>query len=335
MNTPLESNAEYFADLAGRHGDNAPRRYILLSIAAAVITITLKAVAFLLTGSVGLFSDAAESVINLVAALFAFGALTVAARPADREHAYGHHKAEYFASGLESSLILVAAAAIAYAAWGRLWAPQPLENVAVGLAVTAVATAVNGGVAAVLIRAGSRLRSITLRADGHHLLTDVWTSVGVILGVLLVQLTGLNVLDPIVAFLVAGNIVFTGVRLLRDSAYGLLDTVLPAADLQRVTEILARYEAEGIAFHALRTRVAGQRRFISMHVLVPGVWTIQRGHSLCEKIETEIIHALPLTTVFTHLEPREDPRSMDDQGLDRAAPRRPAERPARDEVQAR
>lgn len=293
------------------------RSYITLSIIAAILTIALKSGAYLLTGSVGLLSDAAESLINLVAALVAFWLLTVAARPADEEHSYGHSKAEYFSSGVESSLILLAAIGIGWTAFNRLLAPQPLENVGIGLAVSLVATGINGVVAVVLLRAGRQLSSITLTADAHHLLTDVWTSIGILVGVVLVQFTGWLVLDPVIALLMAVNIVWTGFRLLRDSALGLLDTALPRKDREVIGHVTARYQAEGIRFHALRTRMAGQRRFISMHVLVPGSWSVQRGHALCEQIEQAIIQDLPRSTVFTHLEPLEDPVSFQDQGLDR------------------
>ncbi len=271
----------------------------------------------MLTGSVGMLSDAAESVINLLAAGLGFWLLTVAARPPDEEHAYGHTKAEYFASGAESTLILVAAVAIAWAAWGRLLSPQTLDNVWIGLAVSLVASVVNGVVAYILFGAGRRLNSITLRADANHLVTDVWTSAGVLVGVVLVQITGWLILDPLIAFLVAANIAWTGARLLNDSAHGLLDTALPQADLDTIAKVQATYRAQGIDFHALRTRQAGQRRFISMHVLVPGAWTVYRGHALCERIERDIIAALPRSTVFTHLESLEDPTSFTDQGLDR------------------
>lgn len=294
------------------------RMYIVLSILGAVVTIGLKAGAWLLTGSVGLLSDAAEGLINLAAALVAFWMLTVAARPPDEEHAYGHTKAEYFSSGVESSLILVAAAAIAWFAIGRLWNPQPLENVGLGLGVSVVASLINGGVAFVLLRAGRKLNSITLTADGRHLLTDVWTSAGVLVAVLLVGLTGWLILDPLIALVVAVNIVFTGMHLLSDSAHGLLDTALPPADQAVIASVQAHYrEAEGIDFHALRTRQAGQRRFISMHVLVPGDWSVERGHTLCESIEHDLIARLPKTTVFTHLESLQDPASWEDMELDR------------------
>ncbi len=293
------------------------RSYVVLAIGAAVLTIGLKLAAYLVTGSVGLFSDAAESLVNLVTALVAFWALTQAARPPDEEHAYGHFKAEYFSSGLESALILVAALGIAVTAWGRLANPQPLENVPIGLAVSAIATVINGLVAIVLLRAGQRLRSITLRADAHHLLTDVWTSLGIFAGVLLVTWTGWLVLDPLIAIVVAANITWTGLRLLNDTAHGLLDTALPLREQQGVTEVLDRYRERGIEFHAVRTRVAGQHRFVSMHVLVPGSWSVHRGHALCEEIEHDLLKLLPSSTIFTHLEPLEDPVSWEDQHLHR------------------
>ena len=294
------------------------RFYAMLSIAAAVVTIGLKFGAYLVTGSVGLFSDAAESVVNLVAAVAALWALIFAARPPDEEHAFGHNKAEYFSSGLESALILIAAAGIGYTAWGRLIEPQPLQNVGVGLIITLVAAVLNGGVAMALLRAGRRLRSITLRADAQHLLTDVWTSLGVVAGVLTAQLTGWYVLDPLIALLVAANIVWTGVRLLNDTAHGLLDTALPPEEQETIRKVLTRYEERGTRFHALRTRASGQRRFVSMHVLVPGKWTVQRGHDLSEKIEKDLAESLGgNTTFFIHLEPSEDPASFEDQSLDR------------------
>jgi cation diffusion facilitator family transporter len=302
------------------HRSVAPsaRSYALLSVGAALVTIILKASAYWLTGSVGLLSDAVESLVNLAAALIAVWALTLASRPPDAEHAYGHTKAEYFASAVEGVLILVAAVGIGLTAWERLLHPWPLEQVWLGLAISLAAAAINGAVALVLLRAGQRLRSITLTADAHHLLTDVWTSAGVVVGLVLVQLTGWLMLDPLIALLVAANIVWTGVRLLRDTGYGVLDTALPPADQARIVAVLAPYQDMGIVFHALRTRTAGQRRFVSLHVLVPGGWTVQRGHALAEQIEQSIIAALPRTTVFTHLEPLEDPVSWEDQSLDRA-----------------
>ena len=241
-----------------------------------------------------------------------------AASPPDEKHAFGHNKAEYFSSGLESALIIIAAVWIGATAWGRLMDPQPLQNVGLGLSVTLVAAALNGGVALVLLRAGRRLRSITLRADAQHLLTDVWTSVGVVVGIMMVQLTRWLVLDPLIAFLVAANIVWTSVRLLRDIAQGLLDRALPPEEMKKISGVLSRYEEKDIRFHALRTWAAGQRRFVSMHVLVPGRWTVQRGHDLSEKLESELVEVLQgNTTFFIHIEPSEDPVSFADQSLDR------------------
>jgi cation diffusion facilitator family transporter len=297
------------------------RSYAFISIAAASLTIILKFGAYLLTGSIGLYSDAAESIVNLIAALVALWALTLAARPPDDEHAYGHTKAEYFSSGLEGALILLAAASIGFAAWNRIWNPQPLEQLGLGLALSIVSAVINGIVAMVLLRAGKRFRSITLEADAHHLLTDVWTTAGVVVGVALVQLTGWLVLDPLIAIFVAVNIVWTGLRLLRETGYGLLDPALSADDQRIINDVLDQYERKGIAFHALRTRLSGPRRFVSMHVLVPGSWTVQRGHDLCEEIELTIAHALPESTIMTHLEPLEDPVAWDDQGLDRVVRR--------------
>jgi cation diffusion facilitator family transporter len=293
------------------------RHYAVLSIVAAVLTIGLKLGAYLLTGSVGLFSDAAESVVNLVAAVAALWALLYASRPPDEEHAFGHDKAEYFSSGLESALILIAAVWIGITAWDRLMDPQPLQNVGIGLSITLVAAALNGGVALVILRAGRRLRSIVLRADAQHLLTDVWTSLGVVLGIATVQLTGWLVLDPLIGLLVTANILWTGVRLLRDTAQGLLDRALPPEDREVISRVLSRYEEKGIKFHALRTRASGPRRFISMHVLVPGEWTVQQGHDLSEQIERDLAEALPQSTFFIHIEPSEDPASFADQSLDR------------------
>lgn len=295
----------------------AARSYIFFSIAAAILTIGLKFGAYFLTGSVGLFSDAAESLVNLVAALFALWALTLAARPPDAAHAFGHSKAEYFSSALEGLLILAAAVSIGFAAWNRLMDPQPIEQFGWGMGLTLLATLINGGVGLMLLRAGRRLRSITLRADAHHLLTDVWTSVGVLLALGLIKFTGWLVLDPVIALVVAVNIVWTGLRLLRETAHGLLDAGLPVQERQVIQGVLAPYQKQGILFHALRTRMAGARCFVSLHVLVPGAWTVRRGHDLCEEIEIAIGRALPGTHVITHLEPLEDPLSWADQELDR------------------
>jgi cation diffusion facilitator family transporter len=293
----------------------SPRTYMLLSVAAAVATIALKTAAWRLTGSVGLLSDAMESGVNLVAALGAFWALTLAAKPADRRHHYGHFKAEYFSSGLESVLILIAALAILYAAVGRLQQPEPLEQLGIGLALSLLATVLNGLVAWMLLQASRRFHSITLRADAHHLLTDVWTSGGVVLGIGLVKITGLTILDPLIAIAVAVNILFVGWKLLHETASGLLDRSLPEPEQEKLDSLLASRETEHIRFHALRTRVAGSRRFVSLHVMVPGNWTVQAGHDFCDQLEREIATTLNRTHVLTHLEPIEDPRSWDDQGF--------------------
>ncbi|MDQ6892523.1 MAG: cation diffusion facilitator family transporter [Acidobacteriota bacterium] len=297
--------------------ERSARSYAALSIGTAVVTIFLKLAAWRMTRSVGLLSDAAESVVNLVAAIIAFWALSVSARPPDEGHPHGHTKAEYFASAAEGFLIFAAAVWIGVAAWSRLHAPQPLERISIGLAVSLAATALNGGVAVVLLAAGRRLHSITLRADGKHLLTDVWTSLGVVAAVLLVHFTGWLILDPLIAFAVAVNILWAGWKLIRESGLALIDAALPDEEQQQVADALSPFQAKGILFHAIRTRVAGPRRFVSLHVLVPGGWTVQRGHDLCEEIEAAVRETLPRATVLTHLEPREDPVSWEDRGLDR------------------
>lgn len=293
------------------------RRFAWLSIAAAVLTIGLKAVAYFLTGSVGLLSDALESFVNLAGALMALAMLTVAARPADEEHPYGHGKAEYFSSGVEGTLILVAAAGIIFTALQRLVTPRPLEQLGSGLLVSLAASLVNLGVALVLLRAARAHHSITLEANAHHLLADVWTSVGVLVGIGVVAISGWQRLDAIVALAVAGNIIWSGLRIVRKSVLGLMDTALPADELAAIQKALARGRQEGVNYHAMRTRQAGARRFMSVHVLVPGDWTVQRGHQLLEQIEAEIREAVPNITVLTHLEAIEDEASWDDASLDR------------------
>jgi cation diffusion facilitator family transporter len=292
-------------------------RFAWLSIAAALATIVLKAAAYYVTGSVGLLSDALESLVNLAAALMALAMLTVAARPPDEMHAYGYSKAEYFSSGAEGALILLAAASIVWTALPRLISPRPLEQVGVGLVVSALAAALNFAVARLLLDAGRRYRSITLEADAHHLMTDVWTSAGVVAAIAVVTLTGWNRLDPIIALTVAVNILWTGLKLLRRSAVGLLDSTLPRAEQEGIREVLSRYLSRGIHYHALRTRHAGARSFISFHVLVPGEWTVQQGHDLLEEMERQIRAAVPGATVFTHLEPIGDPAAWQDLTLDR------------------
>ena len=292
-------------------------RYAWLSIAAAIATILLKGVAWRLTGSVGLLSDAIESFVNLAGALMALWMLTLAAQPADHDHAHGHGKAEYFSSAFEGFLILLAAVSIGYTAIERLMNPQPLEAVAAGLVVSVVASGINFATARTLMQVGRAHNSITLEADAQHLMTDVWTSVGVIAGVGLVWLSGWLWLDPAIALLVAANIVWTGWQLMQRSAAGLMDVSLPAAKLAQVEALLAGYRAQGLDFHALRTRQAGSRAFVILHVLVPGDWSVQQGHDWAERIEADIRNALPNAHVTTHLEPLEDPVSMVDQELDR------------------
>ncbi len=292
--------------------------YAWLSITAAVVTIGLKMVAYLVTGSVGLLSDAMESLINLLGALMALAMLMVSARPADEDHAFGHSKAEYFSSGFEGSLILLAAIGISIAAIDRLLSPKPIEQLGIGVGVSVLASAVNLLVAAALLRAGKRHNSITLQANARHLMTDVWTSGGVLVGIGAVALTGWQRLDPIVALVVAANIVWSGVQIVRDSVSGLMDKALSAEDQDRIREALKLFSQSGMQYHALRTRQAGARRFVSVHVIVPGDWTVHRGHALLEQIENEIRRALPSATVFTHLESLDDPASWQDLTLDRS-----------------
>lgn len=292
-------------------------RYAWLSIAAAIATILLKGAAWWLTGSVGLLSDAIESFVNLAGALMALWMLTLAALPADDDHAHGHGKAEYFSSAFEGFLILLAAFSIGYTAIERFLNPRPLEAVGVGVLISVLASAINFATARTLMKVGRTHNSITLEADAHHLLTDVWTSAGVIAGVGLVWLTGWLWLDPAIALLVAMNIIWTGWHLMRRSAAGLMDASLPAEKLDRIESILAGHRAQGLQFHALRTRQAGNRDFVTLHVLVPGHWTVQQGHDCTERIEADIRGVLLHAHVTTHLEPIDDPVSMVDQELDR------------------
>jgi cation diffusion facilitator family transporter len=303
-------------------------RFAWLSIAAAILTIALKTIAYFLTGSVGLLSDAMESGVNLIGALMALAMLTIAARPADEDHAYGHSKAEYFSSGVEGTLILIAAISIAATAIPRLITPKPLEQVGLGLGVSVAASLINLFVAQVLLRASKKYNSITLEASSHHLMTDVWTSLGVLAGVGAVAVTGWQRLDPIVACLVAANIVWSGFGIVRKSVLGLMDTALPVEDQDKLRKILDAHAQGGVQYHALRTRQSGARQFVSVHILVPGLWTVQHGHHLLESIEADIRRALPGVTALTHLESLNDPASWDDIHLDRAETP-PVEAPAK------
>jgi cation diffusion facilitator family transporter len=293
-------------------------RYAWLSVAAALATIALKTWAWRLTGSVGLLSDAIESLVNLAAALLALSMLRLAARAPDKDHAYGFSKAEYFSAGIEGALIVLAAAGILATALPRLVAPQPLDASLLGLAVNAAASGINLAVALVLIRAGRAHGSITLEADGRHLMTDVWTSVGVLAGVGLVFASGWLILDPLVALAVAVNIIWAGVGLMRRSVAGLLDAALPQADLDTIASIFTEYSRRhGVSFHALRTRRAAARRFVSFHLLVPDEWSVAQAHRLSEEIEERIRELVTGATIDTHIEPISDPASYDDQNLDR------------------
>jgi len=293
------------------------KHYAWLSIAAAIATILLKGIAWKLTGSVGLLSDAIESFVNLAGALMALAMLTLAALPADDNHAHGHSKAEYFSSAFEGFLILLAALSIGYTSIERLINPRALEAVGVGLLVSVVASVINLATAKILMKVGREQNSISLEADAHHLMTDVWTSAGVIAGVGLVWASDWLWLDPVIAMLVALNILWTAWQLMQRSASGLMDASLPAEQLKRIDTLLAAYREQGLDFHAVRTRQSGNRAFVTLHVLVPGHWTVQMGHDWADRIELDIGKAIPRAHITTHLEPKEDPVSMDDQGLDR------------------
>lgn len=291
-------------------------RYALLSIVTSVVVIALKVIAWRVSGSVGLLSDAAESVVNVVAAVGAFVALRVAARPADTDHNFGHTKAEYFSAVFEGAMIVVAAAFIIVAALERLRNPRELESVGLGLAISVFATVINGIVGVILIRAGRRHRSMTLEADGKHLMTDVATTAGVVVGVILVAVTGWLPLDSLIAIAVAVNILVVGGSLVWRSGVGLMDAALPAADRARIDEVLDRYRAEGIDFHDIRSRAAGHERFLQMHMLVPGDWSVQRAHDVTEQVEDDLRASLAHLNVTTHVEPVDDPRAYEPWRLD-------------------
>ncbi len=294
------------------------RKFAYLSIAAAIATISLKLLAYYLTNSVGLLSDALESGVNLIAAVVALFMIILAEKPADEEHAFGHHKAEYFSSAIEGGLIVLAAFSIIWSAIPRIINPAPLQNVGLGLLVAIAASGINLVVALVLLKNGRKNHSIILEADGKHLMTDVYTSAGVLVGIGLVKISGWLVLDAMVAIGVALNILWTGYQLMRRSALGLLDSGIPEADRVKIIKILEPLKQQNLDYHSLLTRQAGQRKFISLHVLMPGKWTIQQGHDKIESIEKDIrdLFDSPVT-VFTHLEPIEDPVSMSDIGIDR------------------
>ena len=294
------------------------KKFAYLSIAAAIATIGLKFFAYTLTGSMGLLSDALESCVNLIAAIVALIMIHISEKPADEGHEFGHTKAEYFSSAIEGGLILVAAFSIIWSAAPKLLTPQPIENVGLGLGISLSASLINLGVAFVLIKNGKQRKSLLLEADGKHLMTDVWTSVGVIAAIGLVKLTGWLILDPIIAIAVALNIIWTGFQLLKRSANGLMDASINEEELKKVTHYLDGLKTNEIDYHSLMSRQAGQRKFISLHLLVPGEWSVQQGHDYAENIEETIEDMFTeLVTVSTHIEPIEDQASMRDIGIDR------------------
>ena len=292
--------------------ERPPTFYAWLSVATSIVTITLKFAAYYLTGSVGLLSDAVEAVVNIVAALVALGVLTYSAAKPDREHNFGHEKAQYLSSGIEGALIFVAAGAIIWTAIPRLMNPQELQDIGLGLTLSVLAALANAACALVMLRAARAHRSITLEADARHLLTDVWTTAGVFAGVILVHLTGWLRLDPLIAMAVAIQIVWTGWNLMSRSFDGLMDRAIPDEDRAVIVGVLETLRHQGGDYHALRTRVAGAKSFVDVHVLVPGTMSVQAGHDILERIESEIRAKLPHVEVLTHLEPLEDPRSWDD-----------------------
>lgn len=292
------------------------KKFIYLSIAAAVVTILLKFYAFYLTGSMGFFSDALESFVNLFAAVVALIMLTISAKPADKEHEYGHSKAEYFSSAIEGALIVLAALSILRSAVPRLFEPKPLTNIGRGLLFSVAASLVNLAVSLVLIHNGKKKHSLVLEADGKHLMTDVWTSAGVIVGILVVRFTGIYIFDPIIAIVVAINIIYTGYQLISRSASGLMDASISEEAVKKITAYLDSLKAENIEYHSLMTRQAGQRMFISVHLLVPGWWTVKKGHDYADLIEQSIENMFEEpVNVSTHIEPLDDPTSMNDIGI--------------------
>jgi cation diffusion facilitator family transporter len=290
----------------------SPTFYAGISILTSAVTIALKFAAYAVTGSVGLLSDAIESIVNIVAAMVALVALTYAAGKPDREHNFGHEKAQYFSSGIEGALIFVAAGAIVWTAIPRLLHPAPIEQVGLGLAISVAASLANAACAWFMLRGAREHRSITLEADARHLLTDVWTTAGVLVAVVIVHFTGWLIVDPLVAIAVALNVLWTGAQLIRRSFEGLMDRAFPDEEIAKITAVLDTLRHQGCDFHALRTRQSGARGFVDVHVLVPGKTSVQRGHDLVEELERRIIEQLPHVEVLIHLEPIEDPRSWDD-----------------------
>jgi len=289
-------------------------RFLWLSLAAAVTTLVVKIFAAWITNSVGLWSDALETTVNLVASIVALWAMRLAAKPADDNHEFGHSKAEYISAAVEGSMIFVAAAVILYGGITRLMRPEGVEQLGLGLALSMGASVINLVVGLILRNAGRRYDSITLQADGTHLLTDVLTSVGVVVGVGLVLLTGWAPLDPIVAILVGINILFTGVRLVGRSVNGLLDVALPPEEVGVITNVLQQLAGDPrVTISDLRTREAGRRHFVYATVSVPGNWTVRRGHDFADEVEAAVSRALPSTSTFVHVEPNDEPPTTEDQ----------------------
>jgi cation diffusion facilitator family transporter len=285
---------------------------VWFSIIASILTITIKSAAYSVTGSVGFLSDAMESFINLAAGIVAFVMLTIAARPPDKEHPFGHDKAEYFSSLIEGVLIVLAAIGIVWAAINRIYHPQPLEELNIGMGLSVLATLINLATARILLFYGRKHNSITLEADSHHLMTDVWTTVGIIVGILLVKLTNWQILDPLMAIAVAISIVYTGTKLIIRSTDGLMDSRLSEKEIIIVKQILNRYKEQGTDYHALYTRQASSKRFITFHLLFPGDWTIHKAHEISKQIEKEIDEAFPYSDILIHLEPLNDPEAHND-----------------------
>ncbi|MGE5525629.1 MAG: cation diffusion facilitator family transporter [Rhodospirillaceae bacterium] len=281
-------------------------RMALLSIATSLVTLALKFGAYFLTGSVGMLSDALEAFVNLAAGLVALGAITIAAQPADDRHAYGYDKAEYFSSGVEGILILVAAVSIMIAAVQRFIDPVPLHNVGPGIAVGLLAAAMNFAAAKTMLGVAKKHDSIAIEADAKHLLTDVWTTAGVLAGLAVIMLAPeWHVLDPLIAVAVAVHIIFTGIELLRRTTHGLMDAALPREEIRKTEEVIQRLLPASASFHDLRTRKAGARRFIEFHLLVPGAMSVMESHKLCDRIEEALGKMLQKVRVTIHVEPAE------------------------------
>ena len=290
----------------------SPAKYIWLSVAASITTILLKGSAYFITDSVGLLSDAMESFVNLAAAIMALALITIAMAPPDKKHPFGHNKAEYFSSAIEGILILLAAVVIGYTSIERIINPRALQEVWTGVLISVIASLINLFVALAILKAGKRYNSITLEADARHLLTDVWTTGGVLSGILIVKFTGWLILDPVIAVIVALNIVFTGIKLIKRSVGGLMDEALPEDLVNTVKNILDKYTDDEITYHSLYTRKAASKNFISLHLLLPCCWHISRGHELTKKIENDILAVFPDSDVFIHIEPLNDLDAFDD-----------------------